>query len=117
MKTLKQMLADVNSKKIDYKALVYSQFSDTIKNYSKVNKLLKPELVEYCENNDNYFQFKHQKTIGKKGVYIGSIQLLNKKTTRFDITKFKEENPELYRQYLIGGESNELRTNYKLEIK
>ena len=46
MKTLKQMLSDVNSKKIDYKALVYSQFSDTIKNYSKVNKLLKPELDE-----------------------------------------------------------------------
>tara|TARA_R100001443_G_scaffold11716_1_gene21261 strand:- start:95 stop:487 length:393 start_codon:yes stop_codon:yes gene_type:complete len=115
MKSLKQMLTDVNNKKIDYKALVYSQFTDTIKNYSKVTKLLKPELVEHCELNDNYFQFKQPKTIGKKGLYIGSVQLVTKNTSRFDVTKFKKEHPELYAQYLIGGVSNELRTNFKLE--
>jgi len=37
MKSLKQMLTDVNNKKIDYKALVYSQFTDTIKNYSTIS--------------------------------------------------------------------------------
>ena len=55
MKSLKQMFHAIETKKIDYKALVYSQFTDTIKNYSKVTKLIKPELVEHCENNDNYF--------------------------------------------------------------
>ena len=104
-------------KKIDYKALVYSQFTDTIKNYSKVTKLLKPELVEHCELNDNYFQFTQPKKVGKKGIYIGSVQLVTKNTSRFDVTKFKEDHPELYAKYLIGGVSNELRTNYKLEVK
>ena len=32
MKSLKQMLTLVNNKNIGYKALVYSQFTDTIKN-------------------------------------------------------------------------------------
>ena len=117
MKSLKQMFHAIETKKIDYKALVYSQFTDTIKNYSKVTKLIKPELVEHCENNDNYFQFKEPKTIGKKGFYIGSVQLLTKQTSRFDVTKFKKDHPELYAKYLIGGVSNELRTNYKFEGK
>ena len=117
MKSLKQMLTTVNNKKIDYKALVYSQFTDTIKNYTKVTKLIKPELVEHCEANENYFQFKEPKTIGKKGLYIGSVQLVTKNTSRFDVTQFKKDHPELYTQYLTSGVSNELRTNYKLEVK
>ena len=117
MKSLKQMLTLVNTKKIDYKALVYSQFTDTIKNYTKVTKLIKPELVMHCEANENYFQFKEPKTTGKKGLYIGSVQLVTKNTSRFDVTQFKKDNPELYAKYLVGGVSNELRTNYKLEVK
>tara|TARA_Y100000385_G_C12592497_1_gene425302 strand:- start:39 stop:392 length:354 start_codon:yes stop_codon:yes gene_type:complete len=117
MKSLKQMLTLVNNKKIDYKALVYSQFTDTIKNYTKVTKLIKPELVEHCEANENYFQFKEPKTNGKKGLYIGSVQLVTKNTSRFDVTQFKKDHPELYTKYLVGGVSNELRTNYKLESK
>ena len=34
-------------------------------------------------------------------------------TTRFDIKSFKEKHPEIYDQFLIGGESVELKTNYK----
>ena len=121
MKSLKQMIDGLDiaprGKKIDYKALVYSQFTDTIKNYSKVTKLLKPELVEHCELNDNYFQFTQPKKVGKKGLYIGSVQLVTKNTSRFDVTKFKEDHPELYAKYIVGGVSNELRTNYKLEVK
>ena len=121
MKSLKQMIDGLDiaprGKKIDYKALVYSQFTDTIKNYSKVTKLLKPELVEHCELNDNYFQFTQPKKVGKKGLYIGSVQLVTKNTSRFDVTKFKQDHPELYAKYIIGGVSNELRTNYKLEVK
>ena len=53
MKSLKQMFQIIETKKIGYKAMVYAQITDTIKNYSKVVKLIKPELVEHCENNDN----------------------------------------------------------------
>ena len=116
MKSLKQMFQIIETKKIGYKALVYAQFTDTIKNYSKVVKLIKRELVEHCENNDNYFQFKEPTELGKKGFYIGSVQLLTKQTSRFDVTKFKKDHPELYAKYLTGGVSNELRTNYKREV-
>jgi|TARA_R110000772_G_scaffold99474_1_gene199362 hypothetical protein len=117
MKSLKQMLTIVNDENIGYNALVYSQFTDTIKNYTKVTKLIKPRLVEHCESSNNYFQFKEPKNTGKKGFYIGSVQLVTKNTSRFDVTQFKKDHPELYTQYLTGGVSNELRTNYKLEVK
>ena len=83
MKSLKQMLTIVNDENIGYNALVYSQFTDTIKNYTKVTKLIKPRLVEHCESSNNYFQFKEPKTTGKKGFYIGSVQLVTKNTSRF----------------------------------
>ena len=67
MKSLKQMLTIVNDENIGYNALVYSQFTDTIKNYTKVTKLIKPRLVEHCESSNNYFQFKEPKNTGKKG--------------------------------------------------
>ena len=118
MKSLKKMLDIANNyKTIEDKAVTYSIFNETIKNYSKVNKLLKPELVEHCEANENYFQFKEPKTNGKKGLYIGSIQLVTKNTSRFDVTQFKKDNPDLYNKYLVGGVSNELRTNHKRESK
>ena len=62
-------------------------------------------------------QVGNSKKVGKKGLYIGSVQLVTKNTSRFDVTKFKEDHPELYAKYIIGGVSNELRTNYKLEVK
>ena len=39
--------------------------------------------------------------------------LIKKATTRFDIKAFKDKHPELYESFLIGGESVELKTNYK----
>jgi hypothetical protein len=117
MNTLKKLLDIANNyKTIEDKAVTYSVFNETIKNYSKVNKLLKPELVEHCESNNNYFQFKKQTEIGKKGFYIGSVELITKNTSRFDVTQFKKDHPELYDKYIVGGVSNELRTNYKKEL-
>lgn len=118
MKSLKKMLDIANNyKTIEDKAVTYSIFNETIKNYSKVNKLLKPELVEHCEKNGNYFQFKKSRELGLKGFWIGSVQLVTKNTSRFDVTQFKKDHPELYTKYLIGGVSNELRTNHKKEVK
>jgi hypothetical protein len=67
MNTLKKLLDIANNyKTIEDKAVTYSVFNETIKNYSKVNKLLKPELVEHCESNGNYFQFKNKLKLAKK---------------------------------------------------
>ena len=74
-------------------------------------------MVEHCELNDNYFQFTQPKKVGKKGLYIGSVQLVTKNTSRFDVTRFKKDNPELYTKYLVGGVSNELRTNHVFKVK
>jgi hypothetical protein len=38
------------------------------------------------------------------------IEIAKKNTTRFDIKKFKENYPELYKTYLIDGQSIELKT-------
>ena len=117
MKSLKQMLTIVNDENIGYNELVYSQYTDTIKTFTIVTNIIINRLVEHCESSNNYFQFKEPKTTGKKGFYIGSVQLVTKNTSRFDVTQFKKDHPELYTQYLTGGVSNELRTNYKLEVK
>jgi hypothetical protein len=38
------------------------------------------------------------------------IEIAKKNTTRFDIKGFKENYPELYKTYLIDGQSTELKT-------
>jgi len=38
------------------------------------------------------------------------IEIAKKNTTRFDIKEFKENYPELYKTYLVDGESVELKT-------
>ncbi len=52
-------------------------------------------------------------TVGKHKGHEFSLEILKKNTTRFDIKSFKEKHPEIYDQFLIGGESVELKTNYK----
>ena len=58
MTTQKKLDELVQTASIDKQALVYTKFNQTIKEYNKVNKLIKPNLIEHCQNNDNYFQFK-----------------------------------------------------------
>ena len=51
--------------------------------------------------------------IGQYENYDYSLETIKKNTTRFDIKGFKENYPELYKTYLIDGQSIELKTNYK----
>ena len=51
--------------------------------------------------------------IGQYEDYDYSLETIKKNTTRFDIKGFKENYPELYKTYLIDGQSIELKTNYK----
>ena len=113
MKTQLKLDQLVQTANIDKQALVYTKFNQTIKEYSKVNKLIKPNLIEHCQNNDNYFQFRAK----ERFQYIGSMELVIKNTSRFDVTSFKEKHPELYESFLVEGESFELRSNYKKVIK
>ena len=41
--------------------------------------------------------------------YEGYAQLINRKLNRFDVTKFKEENPDTYTKYLVPMETNEIK--------
>jgi hypothetical protein len=113
MKSQKKLDQLVQTANIDKQALVYTKFNQTIKEYNKVNKLIKPNLIEHCQNNDNYFQFRAK----ERFQYIGSMELVIKNTSRFDVTQFKKDHPELYDKYVVDGQSFELRSNYKKVIK
>lgn len=52
-------------------------------------------------------------TVGKHKGHEYSLEILLKNTTRFDIKSFKEKHPEIYSQFLVDGESVELKTKYK----
>jgi len=51
--------------------------------------------------------------IGQYENYDYSLETIKKNTTRFDIKKFKECHPLIYKDFLIDGQSIELKTNYK----
>jgi len=52
-------------------------------------------------------------TVGKHKGHEFSLEILKKNTTRFDVKAFKDRHPEIYNNFLVGGESVELKTNYK----
>lgn len=100
----------VESYSIEKKAFNLIRLQNLIKEYNKVIKLIKPEMIDHLKQK-GFFVF--NVTEGKK-TYEGSIDLLTKKTSRFDVKKFKEDNPKLYEQYIVNGESNEIRGNVAL---
>ena len=103
----------VESYSIERKAFNLIRLQNLIKEYNKIIKLIKPEMIDHLKEK-GFFVFKV--TEGKK-TYEGSIDLLTKKTSRFDVKKFKEKNPKIYEQYLVNGESNEIRGNVALSGK
>ena len=48
--------------------------------------------------------------IGQYENYDYSLETIKKNTTRFDIKAFKDKHPEIYKSFLIDGESTELKT-------
>ena len=46
-------------------------------------------------------------------ILCSSIQTIKKNVTRFDVKKFKDCHPLIYKDFLISGESIELKTKYK----
>ena len=103
----------IESYPIEKKAFNLIRLQNLIKEYNKIIKLIKPDMIDHLQDR-GFFVFKV--TEGKK-TYEGSIDLLTKKTTRFDVKSFKEDNPEIYEKYLVNGESNEIRGNVVLSSK
>ena len=100
----------IESYSIERKAFNLIRLQNLIKEYNKIIKLIKPDMIDHLKEK-GFFVFKV--TEGKK-TYEGSIDLLSKRTSRFDVKKFKEENPKLYDKYIVDGESNEIRGNVTL---
>ena len=97
----------IESYPIERKAFNLIRLQNLIKEYNKIIKLIKPDMIDHLKEK-GFFVFKV--TEGKK-TYEGSIDLLTKKTSRFDVKGFKENYPDLYETYLVSGESHEIRGN------
>ena len=104
-----------------------------MKTQLKTNKNISPvenvKLFQACEINDNrklYTKLWNSDGVKDEAVEIvdrvgGSViskfrskayymEVSRKKTSRFDVTKFKEDHPELYNNYIVEGEAVELKT-------
>ena len=97
----------IESKSIEKKAFSLIKLKNLVKEYNKIIKLIQPEMIDYLKEK-GFFVFKVKE--GKE-TYEGSIDLLTKKTSRFDVKAFKENYPDLYETYLVNGESHEIRGN------
>ena len=94
----------IESKSIEKKAFSLIKLKNLVKEYNKIIKLIQPEMIDYLKEK-GFFVFKVKE--GKE-TFEGSIDLLTKKTSRFDVKAFKENYPDLYETYLVSGESNEI---------
>tara|TARA_R100000353_G_C6370491_1_gene158832 strand:- start:47 stop:418 length:372 start_codon:yes stop_codon:yes gene_type:complete len=97
----------IESKSIEKKAFSLIKLKNLVKEYNKIIKLIQPEMIDYLKEK-GFFVFKVKE--GKE-TFEGSIDLLTKKTSRFDVKAFKENYPDLYETYLVSGESHEIRGN------
>tara|TARA_B100000900_G_C20449044_1_gene662354 strand:+ start:285 stop:656 length:372 start_codon:yes stop_codon:yes gene_type:complete len=97
----------IESKSIEKKAFSFIKLKNLVKEYNKIIKLIQPEMIDHLKEK-GFFVFKVKE--GKE-TYEGSIDLLTKKTSRFDVKAFKENYPDLYETYLVSGESHEIRGN------
>jgi len=97
----------IESKSIEKKAFSFIKLKNLVKEYNKIIKLIQPEMIDYLKEK-GFFVFKVKE--GKE-TFEGSIDLLTKKTSRFDVKAFKENYPDLYETYLVSGESHEIRGN------
>ena len=103
----------IESKSIEKKAFSFIKLKNLVKEYNKIIKLIQPEMIDHLKQK-GFFVFKVKE--GKE-TFEGSIDLLIKKTSRFDVKAFKENYPDLYETYLVSGESNEIRGNVALSGK
>ena len=88
------------------KFLKACEINDLRKSYNKLWVSVKDETLPLVEAFGGF-------TVGKLKNKEYSLEIIKKNVTRFDIKGFKENYPELYKTYLIDGQSIELKTKYK----
>jgi hypothetical protein len=90
--------------------LNYGMIKETIKGHKKQMELMTPQVAELFDKvKSNLIVLVYM-----ENDFEGFAQKINRKMKRFDITKFKEENTELYEKYLVDSESTEYKVEYKL---
>ena len=90
--------------------LNYGMMKETIKGLKKQMELMTPEIAELFERvKSNLIVL-----VDMDNDFEGFALKINRKMKRFDVSRFKEENTELYEKYLIDSESTEYKVEYKL---
>jgi len=88
------------------KLLKACEINDLRKNYAKLWINVKEETLPIVEAFGGF-------TVGKIKNKEYSLEIIKKNVTRFDVKKFKDCHPLIYKDFLISGESVELKTKYK----
>ena len=98
--------------RIDKKAkttiLNYGLIKDNIKSLTKQSGLIKEEILPYFEKQNAIV------LVGMDNGYEGYAQRIDRESKRFDLAKFKENNPKTYAQYLTGSRSVEIKVSFKV---
>jgi len=101
IKKHKQLEANINKK-----LFLACKVNEKRKSSNKLWVDVKDEALPIVEDRGGF-------VIGQYEDYDYSLETIKKNTTRFDIKAFKDKHPEIYKSFLIDGQSIELKTNYK----
>ena len=93
-------------KKVKMTILNYGLIKQHIKSLTKQKDLIKSEILPYFEKTNAIMLVGLDK-------YEGIAQRVNRNSKRFDLTKFKEQNPRLYASYLADSSSVEIKVDIK----
>ena len=93
-------------KKIKTTILNYGLIKQQIKSLTKQKDLIKDEILPYFEKTNAIMLVGLEK-------YEGYAQRVQRQSKRFNLTKFKEQNPKLYASYLVDSESVEIKVDVK----
>lgn len=89
----------------------YGMFQDTIKEYTKQNKLMKPEYLSWFDDLKTNLIIMRSDVMNNG--FEGFAQKIKRKMQRFDVSSFKEKYPDIYEQFLVPMETVELKVEYK----
>ena len=108
----KQKAQQIQKLRIDKKAkttiLNYGLIKDSIKSMTKQSGLIKEEILPYFEKQNAIV------LVGMDNGYEGYAQRIDRASKRFDVNKFKEDNPKIYANYLVDGKSTEIKVSFKV---
>ena len=93
-------------KKVKTTILNYGLIKNQIKSLTKQKDLIKIEILPYFEKLNAIMLVGLDK-------YEGIAQRVSRNSKRFNLAKFKEQNPKLYASYLVDSSSVEIKVDIK----